>query len=177
MVYVRHLAHFNHGNIIKYCNRPFENVKQMDDEIIARWNAVVPKDGTVYHLGDFSWGYAAEYREQLNGKICLITGNHDSPGPYKKIFDEVCAYKELTLNHTYNLILFHYPILAWNKQAYGSYHLYGHVHNNTRDLKSNKAINICVEKWNYTPVSIKDIIKKCDTSSEPTDLSHADIWT
>ena len=33
--------HFSHANIIKYCNRPFDNVREMDSEIIKRHNSVV----------------------------------------------------------------------------------------------------------------------------------------
>ena len=63
-------THFGHTNIIKYCNRPFNNTDEMDTALIKNWNAKVPKDGIVYHLGDFAWGsinYWEKIREQLNG--------------------------------------------------------------------------------------------------------------
>ena len=47
-------THFFHNNIIKYTNRPFKNVNEMNEELIKRWNSVVPKDGIVFHLGDVS---------------------------------------------------------------------------------------------------------------------------
>ena len=49
-------THFGHGNIIKYCNRPFKNHLEMDDELIRRWNNVVSNEDEVYHLGDFEFG-------------------------------------------------------------------------------------------------------------------------
>ena len=48
--------HFNHENIIKYCNRPFPNVDKMNSSIINNWNSVVSKDDVVYFLGDFMFG-------------------------------------------------------------------------------------------------------------------------
>lgn len=78
-IYFTSDSHVNHSNIIKFCKRPFENIQEMNQELIRKWNEKVPKDGIVFHLGDFSWGgYNAwkDFREQLNGNIILIKGNH-----------------------------------------------------------------------------------------------------
>lgn len=72
-------THFGHSNIIKFCNRPFKDAEEMDRVLIENWNNKVPEDGLVFHLGDFGWGGYQEYkkiRDQLNGKIILIKGNH-----------------------------------------------------------------------------------------------------
>ena len=55
-VWVTSDTHFNHANIIKYCNRPFSSVEEMNETIIANWNKVVSEDDMVYHLGDFALG-------------------------------------------------------------------------------------------------------------------------
>ena len=72
-------THFNHANIISFCNRPFKDVEQMNEVMIANWNHVIGKDDSVFHLGDFCLGGAAEWTkilDRLNGKIYLIMGNH-----------------------------------------------------------------------------------------------------
>ena len=76
--------HFGHSNIIKYENRPWNDVDEMKEELIARWNAKVNQNDTVYVLGDFAWkGSKASIDDinnivkSLNGKKHLIIGNHD----------------------------------------------------------------------------------------------------
>lgn len=73
-------THFFHEGIIKFCNRPFESVEEMNETLIRNWNETVPEDGTVFHLGDFAFGGWREWMSaynRLNGKIYLILGNHD----------------------------------------------------------------------------------------------------
>lgn len=48
--------HFFHGNIIKFCNRPFENIEIMNKVIIDNWNECVGDEDVVFSLGDFVWG-------------------------------------------------------------------------------------------------------------------------
>lgn len=64
-------THFYHGNVIRFCNRPFENVEMMNETIISNWNNTVGLDDTVFHLGDFCLGGSAEWTkilDRLNGQ-------------------------------------------------------------------------------------------------------------
>ena len=49
-------THFFHEGIIKFCNRPFATVEEMNETLIQNWNETVPENGTVFHLGDFAFG-------------------------------------------------------------------------------------------------------------------------
>lgn len=72
--------HFGHRNIIKFCNRPWETVEEMDKALIENWNSVVGKNDIVFDLGDFAFAPNWRWKEiisQLNGKHYLILGNHE----------------------------------------------------------------------------------------------------
>lgn len=78
--------HFWHQNVIKYCGRPFKDVQEMNEILIANWNSVVMPDDLVYYLGDFSMAFRPVeiYTRRLNGTKILIAGNHDFCHPAHK---------------------------------------------------------------------------------------------
>ena len=43
-------THFGDGNILRYENRPFATVEEMDRELIRRWNEKMGAGDTVFHL-------------------------------------------------------------------------------------------------------------------------------
>ena len=45
--------HYAHKNCIKYCNRPFSSVEEMDEELINRHNSVVGDNDIVIHVEIF----------------------------------------------------------------------------------------------------------------------------
>ena len=59
-------THFYHGNIIRFCNRPFKDVEMMNETIIANWNNTIGQDDIVFHLGDFCLGGSAEWTKILD---------------------------------------------------------------------------------------------------------------
>lgn len=72
--------HFWHINILKYCDRPFNSVEEMNETIIARaLEKVGPKD-TFYILGDIAMGdkkVSLECVDRLPGYKIFVPGNHD----------------------------------------------------------------------------------------------------
>lgn len=165
--------HFGHKNVIKFSNRPFANIETMDDAMIRNWNSKVPKDGIVYHLGDFSF-YKQDYSKwilsQLNGRIILIKGNHDkNPSYFKEYKDyEVLKVKDedsKSFQGNSYIVLSHFPFAIWDRKHYGSICLHGHSHGNYKiynhevDNKQ-RIVDVGVDCWNYTPVSYQEIIDK-----------------
>ena len=80
MIYFTADTHFDHANIIHFCNRPFARVEEMNEILIANWNRKVHGNDTVYILGDMFFRTAdpEPILRQLKGKKHLIIGNHDS---------------------------------------------------------------------------------------------------
>ena len=111
-------THFNHANIIKFCNRPFKDVEQMNETLIANWNRVVGADDTVFHLGDFCLGGAAEWTKvlnRLNGRIYLIMGNHDLKNLRQGFvgrFEHVAMQMHIMVGKQ-RIYLCHYPFLCF----------------------------------------------------------------
>ena len=152
-------THFNHKNIIDYCNRPFTDVDDMNTILIRNWNSVVKNDDIVYHLGDFALGnlnVVKHFRDKLNGKIYLVKGNHDGYNIkryYEAGFDKVYD-KPILLENQY--ILSHEPVFTTNDITYVN--IYGHVHNDSqyKDFTKNTYCVSC-ERTGYKPISLKTI--------------------
>jgi len=168
-------THFNHGNIIRYCRKPWtsgisengepivteDDVREMNSDIVDNWNSVVKNDDVVWHLGDFAFGNKDEVPEfvaKLNGKINLVLGNHDRKrigfyydAGFHRVYDHPVVINGFA-------ILSHVP-LSYVRAPF--YNIYGHVHNcSTYATWSKDGCCVCVERHNYMPVSLGQIEAK-----------------
>lgn len=111
-------THFGHANAIKFDNRPFNSVEEMDECMIKLWNETVKPNDEVYHLGDVAF-HTAERAEKiikrLNGHKHLIFGNHDkvvrNSRTIRDLFASTREYHEVREKEL-RFCLFHYPIAA-----------------------------------------------------------------
>lgn len=155
-------THFGHANVIRYSNRPFSSVEEMDEKLIARWNAKVPQGGVVYHLGDVALcreDRAAGILKRLNGSIRLVKGNHDKNirGDLAKRFEWIKDYYETYTDDDVKVVMFHYALLTWNKSHYGSWMLHGHSHGSLRD-QGGLRMDVGVDTHpNYEPYSFAEV--------------------
>ena len=170
-------THFTHANIIRFCSRPFKNVEEMDETMIANWNRVVSENDIVFHLGDFCMGGSSKWRNvlnRLNGKIYLIIGNHDMKNLKQSCsdrFEKVAMQMYIEVDKQ-KIYLNHCPFLCYGGAYRDTWQLFGHVHTN----KNNTGIDaprlkmlfptqydVGVDNNNFTPVSfeqVKAIIQK-----------------
>ena len=153
--------HFGHQNIIKYCNRPFETAHDMDDVLIANWNALIKPDDSVYVLGDFSMISSPlilnSWFNQLNGHKFLIRGNHDSNICTRLPWVQVEDVKEIKYKDS-KLWLSHYAHRSWPGSYHGSYHLFGHSHGMLPDFR--RSMDVGVDANDFKPISIDQVIEK-----------------
>lgn len=165
MIYFTADTHFYHENIIKYCDRPFHTIEEMNYVMVDNWNKTVKQSDDVYILGDLAFARPEQVNDllkSLNGRKYLIKGNHDSflkESKFdKSLFQWIKDYYVLR-NDNKKYVLFHYPIHEWDGAYHGSIHLYGHIHNTyTPDLKN--AYNVGVDMCKFRPISIEEINKK-----------------
>lgn len=150
--------HFNHANAIKYDNRPFKSVEEMNNKIISNHNEMVKSEdvciviGDVYLRGGKEGGkqHYWELLKQMNGRITIIRGNHCRSNsvidPIQSAIMHKCGLK---------ILLIHDPI---NATTIYDLVLCAHVHNAWKfaELHENNKvsllINVGVTQWDYRPV-------------------------
>ena len=161
-------CHFGDEQVIAWSKRPFDTVKQMDETMIDNWNAVVQPWDDVYIVGDFVHRAVnpLPYLQRLQGRLHLICGNHDrfliKEEKFRRYFCEIADYKVLYDNH-HRLVLFHYPMLEWDGYYYGTWHIYGHIHNHTSATQEAvkhlcKALNCGADITGFRPVRFDELV-------------------
>ena len=156
--------HYGHANIIRFCDRPFNNVDEMDEAIINKHNSVVGRKDTVVHVGDFTmhpnkWEVHERWLARLNGSHIFVRGNHDKwipKGGNNRPFDSW----EKKINDQW-IIACHFPLRSWPRSFHGSWHVFGHVHGRLDKNRVPRAVDIGVDSWDFYPVLLEEIAEIC----------------
>lgn len=181
--YVTSDLHLWHKNIIKYCNRPYEQtdegIAQMNKDILKEFDKL-PEGSLIINNGDLFMGKVGisevqaivQRMKQNNKKLILIMGNHDrafkrylDPKSNKTSYD-ICL--ELGFNFVSpvpllindKFIFSHEPV----KMSGDFINVHGHTHDNDfnwenkelSDIDSKKYINVCWDKC-HKILSLKEI--------------------
>lgn len=168
MTYFTSDQHFGHANIIRFCDRPFTTVDEMDRAMLTKWNERVTDADDVWILGDlfFRSARVKTILEQLKGRKHLILGNHDSSWISRlersKYFVSVAEIYIGKIGE-HQVTMCHYPMLSW-PQDRDSYMIYGHIHNHVNAdywpliQKRERMLNAGVEVNGFAPVTFDELV-------------------
>lgn len=173
MIYVTSDQHFNHDRSFIYSRLNYTSIDQANKDLIRKWNSVVKADDEVYVVGDFFLGpncLVNVMLDQLNGKIHLIIGNHDTEEKIKiyrkhpKIVSiEAACY--LTYKGR-RFFMSHYRAETADLRSdpkHAIYNLFGHSHE-PKLFYDDKPYqyNVQVDAHSGYPVSMDQVMKDID---------------
>jgi len=155
--------HFFHEKIIEYADRPFKDVREMNETIIRNINDKVKEGDTLFCLGDVGFGSNTRLKKlisKINGKKILIRGNHDRS-------------HETMLNVGFGISV---PNLMWREfyMIHNAHRvgdnlfnksmkivLSGHSHSKLKynfTSSGRRVINLSLDAWDFKPVSMQEIL-------------------
>lgn len=173
-------THFGHENSIRFDNRPYSSIEEMDKDMIIRWNSKVNPEDTVYILGDFAFrnrNDVSVYTRQLNGHLKLIRGNHDRrKEQYEKNFESVQDFADIVIDAfgtKKRVVLSHYWMPFTVGQRRGAFMLHGHTHKSEESVLEEilkqqirdkgircEAYNVGCMWQDYFPQTLEEIIAR-----------------
>ncbi len=153
-------THFSHENIIKYCDRPYSSIEEMNENLVQNWNEVVGEEDTVIMVGDFALGKREEvikYGQQLNGRKILVRGNHDRATD--TLFTEagfITVHKKpLALDFDGTKIIFSHAPLNPTEHI----NVHGHIHSSCIQEPGDELhYCVCVEAIGYKPIRLTELL-------------------
>ncbi len=166
-------SHLNHFNIIRYCNRPYHTLDEMNSAIIRNWNSCISDEDIVLFLGDFCFARSAQAKADtirwtscLKGHKLIVKGNHD----FKQVHYTDCGwhaewYQEFVF-HRFSFR--HRPDDLWKDAINYDFIFYGHVHEKLLVNAPINTINVCLDANNMMPLDITNYF----SSGEIEDLKY-----
>ena len=180
--------HFEHTNIIKYCERPFETTEEMARVIMLPYrDGRIEKDDVLYWLGDVF--FTKTLPDYVNGlpETFLIRGNHDRALPESYHSAGIIeAGRSMGIDYRgEKILLVHDPAKILNADKRVRKHFQnglrwtwadpfiwqlaqelpckvfcGHVHGLFRRL--GQFVNVGVDVWNFRPITIEEALEAYD---------------
>lgn len=165
-------THFSHLNSLVFTDamtgekmRPWnpDQLQEMNEHMVERWNSVVKPEDTIIHLGDVWFTNKGwEILHRLSGVKELVMGNHDEKDMaiYTQFFKRLHGSVTIrSKNRNHDLILTHIPI---HTSQFGRFfgNVHGHIHRNLVKLPDGtpdpRYLNVCVEMIDYTPITLDE---------------------
>lgn len=159
--------HNLHENIMRYCGRPFINVKEQEEKIFDNHNSLVKPNDIVYFLGDVAMtreGVISALKK-MNGQIYFILGNHDMK--FIPIIKQYCKLVTPLMDIKISgqkITLCHFAMRVWNCSHFGAWQLYGHSHGNLSPI--GKQYDVGVDNNNFKPISFEEVTEIMKTKEQ-----------
>ena len=171
-------THFMHANVISFVDEdgdiirpnpdtgsPFIDIEEHDELMITKWNDVVKPKDRVYHLGDFLIPRRAKYIiPRLNGRICLVAGNHDILKAKEWLESgKITDVKGVVMKPKLGFVMTHIPVhpRQFELGTRWTHNIHGHLHRNLVRLENGsidyRYINVSVERTGMRPISLEEI--------------------
>lgn len=172
-IYFTSDLHLGHLKSFLFEPRGFSNIEDHDKQIVENWNSIISEDDEVYCLGDCMLNdneNGIRLMSQLNGKIHLIRGNHDTDARiqlYSALPNviEICEGKFFKYKK-YHFYLSHFPCIVSNYDEdkplqKRMINVCGHSHckNRFKDMDKGLIYHAELDAHNCIPVSIDNIIE------------------
>ena len=153
--------HLGHFNIIRYCNRPFADTREMDEVIVDRLNALVKPNDTLLAETEVSeeiHDNVAAYRNRLACQtVNFIDGNHDkTTRQLQHLFSSWSSLSEISIGKQ-GIVLCHYAMKVWPNHSRGAWQLYGHSHGNLPDDPISLSMDVGVDSHDFRPWHFDEI--------------------
>jgi len=192
--------HFGHDRIIELCERKmkrsiteptaagargsiqegyrlFTDADEMNEELIKRWNEIVPKDAIVVDLGDMFFRID-KFRvrgilKRLNFReLYCVKGNHglNYYSEFENIGRKVKVYHDTDIVHIIvddeefdddicEFMACHYPLVEHPRQFKGAIGLYGHTHRDHPN-ENPMSVHVGIDSWALQPVSYFEVLTR-----------------
>lgn len=153
-MYVMSDLHLGHENAIKYGNRPFSGVDQMNEFIIGELKTKLKAEDILIDLGDMFWDMNWVDCKRILDEIPVerfykAVGNHDKDSMYfgeqarlNNCFTQLSDIIDVRLKwneESYRLAFSHFPLLEWNHMSRGALMIHGHSHGSLDEFNDNST--------------------------------------
>ena len=154
--------HLSHKNIIRYVDRKFNSVEEMDNLILSNLDSNLDPGDSFYYLGDLTFKEEVAkkfFKEFKHVDIHYIIGNHDNKRVLKvaeKYSKSIAYIKDIKIDGI-NITLCHYAMRVWNLSHFNAWQLFGHSHGTLKPI--GKQYDVGVDSNDFKPISF-DYLKK-----------------
>lgn len=174
--------HLGHRNIVTLSKRPFKSVDEMDKYIEDMVLSTAKKGDNIYFLGDIAFGKdpAIKLLEKIKKAgiyFYWILGNHDKHFDLKEFapYCHTISEHKIISRNDKRIHMYHFPLAVWDKSYHNSFHLYGHIHKSSFELKGidevmqGKTLNANLEFHDYKMWSLPEVFDYMETRPDNWD--------